>query len=231
MWISTARNPFGEDFCHVIGGNAIGIEVVVKDFLRVQPTGVIRSRQEPGILTAADPINGDVLPGLHPVSHPRIHRNLRGLGRRIIQGANAVGVVDQDRRGASHHIVRVKLGDGQVPAAGCAGCGFGRQDGGVVSLGAGEFIAGLEAVSPGPGTGGAIPEGVIRGGVDGAGVADTVVDGDVEEVGVVINPHVLDSSTTCILPSRRIRGFYLVADLDFAYGLASPVLHEDGSVG
>jgi len=115
VWICAARNPFRVYFRHIIGGNPIGIEVAVKDFLRVQPTGVIRSRQEYGIVTTADPINGDVLPGLHPLNHPRIHRDLRSLGRRIILVANAVGVVDQDRCGTSHHIVRVG-GDPSLPA-------------------------------------------------------------------------------------------------------------------
>ena len=63
MWISTARNPLGVDFRHVIGRNVIRIKVVVEDVLRVQPAGVICCRQEPGILATTDPIDGDILPG------------------------------------------------------------------------------------------------------------------------------------------------------------------------
>jgi len=141
------------------------------------------------------------------------------LGSRITDcRTTLIRVVDQDRDTARHNIVRVELLDGEVPAVGGAGGGFGGEDGGVLVAGAVELVAGFEFAGGGPGVGGVVPEGVVAGGVDDGGVAVAGGDGHVEEVGVMVDPDVLNRSAAFFLTRIGVCGLDFVARLQLSDG-------------
>ncbi len=94
-----------------------------------------------------------------------------------------VGVMDQDRRGPSQHIVRVKVVDCQVVRddVGDVVAYVGDSDGG--AIGFEQVVAGAEVGGVGPALGGGVPVRVVLGGGDGA-VAVGRVYGEVGKVGV-----------------------------------------------
>lgn len=99
-------------------------------------------------------------------------------------------VVGEDARHPGGDVEVVVGGDGEVPHVACSGDDGRAGDGRSRAVAGAKPVASSEVVGVGPGVSGVVPERVVRGGVD-HGRLPRRSDSEVEEVGVVVDPHLL----------------------------------------